>query len=361
MKKLAIVHRNLSDLKTGGHYYLANAIRYFSKQNIEMEIIDFGTFPEKIKKNRFFLVVHVLRRFLNQPKGIFNFTNHNLYFYLMLPYFINRIRGNKYGCGCHLSQYNLRKNSLMRWLEFFCEYLFLQGASLIIIPSKAAVHQFDVFHLGRKKRFIIKPAPNIIGHGSAPFRKNIHNLVFVGHITWRKGLDVLLKAMARLKELDLRLDIAGDFDEDSDYFKKIKRIIDENGLERTISFHGRLDPEQISNLYTQADVFVFPSRHETFGMVLVEAMSFGLPIVASAIPTTIEMVENNINGIIYETENVAALVRAIRRLTSDPNLRRSIVHNNTEITRKTRTWADVGKENLIAISPFLEGLVSRHN
>lgn len=319
-----------------------------------MEIIDFGTFPEKIAKNRFFLIVYLLKRFLNQRKGIFNFTNHNLYFYLLLPYFINRIRGNKYGCGCHLTQYNLRKNFFMRWFEFLCEYLFLQGASLIIVPSKAAVQQFEVFHLGKKKRFIIKPAPNIVGHGNAPFRKSIHTLVFVGHIAWRKGLDVLLKAMARLKDLNLHLDIVGQFDENSDYFKKIKRIMDENGLEKAISFHGCLDPEQLARLYTQADVFVFPSRHETFGMVLVEAMSFGLPIVASAIPTTVEIVGNNINGVLYDTESSEALVRAIRRLASAPNFRRSIVRNNMEITKKIRTWVDVGEENFNAISRFLQ-------
>jgi glycosyltransferase involved in cell wall biosynthesis len=242
----------------------------------------------------------------------------------------------------------------MKWFEFLCEYLFLQGSSLIIVPSKAAIRQFDAFHLGKKKRFVITPAPNIIHRGAASFRSTIRTLVFVGHIEWRKGLDVLVKALGRLNDLKLHLDVAGQFDGNSGYFKNVKQMIDENGLENNISFHGCLQPEQLTRLYRQADLFVFPSRHETYGMVLVEAMSFGLPIVASAIPTTMEIIENNINGVLYDTENSEALAQAIRRLASDIDFRRSIVKRNNEISRNIRTWEDVGRENFKVISRFLQ-------
>jgi glycosyltransferase involved in cell wall biosynthesis len=354
MKKLILVHRDLSNLNTGGSYYLANTISHFKKQDLDMEVIDFGKLPRNIRKHRFSLVFYFFKHYLKYTKAIFNFTNHNLYFYLLIPYFINRIRGNKYGCGCHLSQYNLRKNFFMKWFEFLCEYLFLQGASLIVIPSKAAIEQFKVFHLGRKKCFIINPAPNIVNQGNPIFRKHANTLLFVGNIEWRKGLDILLKAMDRLKDLNLHLEIAGSLDTTSDYWKQLKAAIDKYHLNRNVSFHGHLAPDELTRLYRKADLFIFPSRHETYGMVLVEAMSFGLPIVASSIPTTVETIEDSVNGILYQPEDCDALAGAIRRLASDSDLRYRVMQNNYKMYKITRTWEKVGQANLNAISEFLK-------
>lgn len=354
MKKLVIVHRELSNLNTGGRYYLAHSISYFVKKKINMEVVDFAQLPKRIRGNRLLLVIYVLKHYLKYRKGIFHFTNHNLYFYLLIPYFLNRIRGNKYGCGCHLTQYNLRKNFFMKWIEFLCEYLFLQGASLIIIPSEAAIQQFRIFHLEKKKRITINPAPNIVNDDKPIFRKHMQTLVFAGHVVWRKGLDILIKAMACLRDLDLHLEVAGSFNPNSSYGRQIRTMINNYGLNRNIKFHGCLAPDELALLYKKADLFVFPSRHETYGMVLVEAMSFGLPIVASAIPTTLEIVRDNINGVLYETEDSNVLAGAIRQLASTPDLRRTIAQNNIRISQKIRTWEDVGLENLMAITEFLK-------
>ena len=333
---------------------MANTIWYLRKRDIDMEVIDFGRFPAKNRKNRLFLVIYLCKRFLKYRRGTFNFTNHNLFFYLLVPYFMNRAKGNKYGCGCHLTQYSSRNNLFMKWLEFLCEYIFLQGASIIIIPSEAAVQQFRIFHIERKKKIVINPAPNIVCHGKVVFRKHVRNLVFVGHVARRKGLDVLMKAIGGLKDLNLHLDVVGYFDKESAYFKEIERIIAKYNLEKNVSFHGSVKPARLATLYRKADLFIFPSRHETYGMVLVEAMSFGLPIIASAIATTMEIVRNNINGILYETENSEALAQAIYRLATIPNFRRAIMQNNMAATRNPRTWQDVGEENFKALSQFLQ-------
>jgi glycosyltransferase involved in cell wall biosynthesis len=242
----------------------------------------------------------------------------------------------------------------MKWFEFLCEFLFLQGASIIIIPSKSALQQFKVFHIERKKKVIINPAPNIIDQGNTVFRKKARRLFFVGHIEYRKGLDVLLTALGSLKDLDLHLDIAGFLDAKSTYVQEIKRIITLNKLERNVSFHGLLSPKKLVSLYQKADIFIFPSRHETYGMVIVEAMSFGLPVIASAIPTTMEIMKNDVNGILYETEDHKALANAIRKLTSANRLRRKIMLNNIMNTKNLRTWDDVGEENLRALINFLQ-------
>lgn len=354
MKKLMVVHRDLSNLRSGGAYYLAHTIDFLRQQSISMEVIDLGRFPTKNLKARIELAICLLKRFLRYGDNVFHFTNHNLYFYLLIPYFISRVKGAKYACACHLAQYALRRNIFMRGLEFLFEYIFLQGASLLVIPSKAALRQFRVFHLEHKKKVIIHPAPNVWPRSRPVFRRHFRKMIFVGNITPRKGLDVLVRAMEQLKDLDLRLDVAGSFDRQSVYYKEIERFITTAGLGDNISFHGCLHPAQLEDLYRKADVFVFPSRHETYGMVLVEAMSFGLPIVASAIPTTSEIVKDNVNGLLYETERPEALTNALRRLSSARDLRRKIARNNLITSKKRRKWECVGEENLTALMPFIQ-------
>jgi glycosyltransferase involved in cell wall biosynthesis len=261
--------------------------------------------------------------------------------------------GNKYGVGGHLALYALRKNLLMKWIEFLCEYLFLQGSSLITIPSEAAVNQFKVFHLERKNKIIINPVPQIVGQGNIIFRKQIHKLIFAGHVDWRKGLDILIKTLSKLDDLHLHLDVAGLYDVNSKYSKEIQKIINEYQLNNNVFFHGYLCPETLAHLYKNSDLFVFPSRHETFGMVLVEAMSFGLPIVTSSIPTTVEIIKDKVNGILYETEDTDALAEAIRKLAYDSDLRYSIIQNNVKLSKKFRNREDVGNENFNATLPFL--------
>lgn len=115
-----------------------------------------------------------------------------------------------------------------------------------------------------------------------------------------------------------------------------------------------MPPVEISRLYENADLFVFPSRKERFGMVLVEALSFGLPIIASMIPTTVAIIKNNIIGLLYNTEDILALARAIRILVKNANLRIAIIQTNIQKSKKLSNWKGVGANNCEIILPFLK-------
>lgn len=354
MKKLIAFHRNMRNIITGGNFYHANTLLYLRRKSIDMDVIDWSKVRRECRNNRFLLIVKIFIFYLKHKKNIFSLANHNLYFYLLIPFFFSRIMGNKYGCGCHLSQYNLRKNFFMRQIEFLFEFLMLQGASLLILPSKAAILQFEKFRISPKKICIINPAPNVVGQGKTTYRRPVRNIAFVGNIEWRKGLDVLLKALGGLRDLQLHINIAGKYDVTSSYYRNIQQIVKEYKLSDNITFHGYLPPTKISLLYKNADLFVFPSRQETFGMVLMEALSFGLPIVASTLPSTVALIKHNANGLLYDTEDSTALAQAIRTLATDFPLRYSIIKNNIKQSKKLRTWDDVGAENYEVILPFLK-------
>ncbi len=352
-KKLIIIHRDLYHPYTGGLYRLAQIIRYLQNRGIEMDVINCADFPVWIRKNRLYFILKIVKILLRYRKNSFIFVNHGMHFRLIIPLFISRMLGNRYGINCLQTFYNLRKGSIERNLEFLIEYLILQGASLLIFPSVSAKAYFSPFHLNSKTQKIVNPAPKVWGKPRKHSAENAKNLLFVGQVKPWKGLDTLIKALSRLKNLDFTLNVIGRYDSNSKYFHCIQKLIYEANLSGKIIFHGEVDKERLSHFYRKADIFISASRSETFGMVLLEAISFGLPIIASAIPATRESLKDNINAILYEPENIDALAEAIHRLITDHNLRISIAKNNALRSAKIRTWRNVADDTLAAIKKFL--------
>lgn len=106
-------------------------------------------------------------------------------------------------------------------------------------------------------------------------------ILAVGRITEEKGFDLLIQAFRELKCCDLKLVIAGGADHNSDYAKKLQNCGDND-----IVFTGAVSSSGLNALYSAARLFVLSSRNEGFPLVLLEAMSFNVDILASDIPAT---------------------------------------------------------------------------
>ena len=83
------------------------------------------------------------------------------------------------------------------------------------------------------------------------------------------------------------------------------------------TFMGYLRGERLSRAYASADIFVFPSRLETFGLVVVEAMAAGLPVVAARVGGVDDIVEHGVNGYIFESGDKAMLLEGVRKIASN--------------------------------------------
>lgn len=353
MKNLIIIHRDLQHLYTGGQYQLAQIISFCKRENIKMQVIDCSVLPEKVKNNRLLFVLYFTKYFLEHRKNIFTFTDHSTHFRLLVPLFISRMFGGKYGLNCLQTFYNFRRNIVMQWVEFICEHLFLHCASLHIFPSEPAIKYFRLFRINHKTKSIVNPAAKILCNGKVEFRNQVRNLIFVGQVKQWKGLDVLIHALSKLKHLNLKLDVVGSYDSQSKYCQSLVKIIQKNNLERNVIFHGNLSPSDLAVLYKNADIYILSSRYETFGIVLLEAMSFGLPIISSTIPSAKQILKSMTNGIFYETENPEALAQAIETLSINNSLRKQIHKNNLRASVKPRTWEMVADETFSAIEKFL--------
>jgi D-inositol-3-phosphate glycosyltransferase len=109
-------------------------------------------------------------------------------------------------------------------------------------------------------------------------------LLSVGRIEPLKGLEILVRAMALLSDLeDSRLVIVGGKPQEDDEIKRLKSIAAELGVETRTSFTGTVQQTELPAYYSAADVFVLPSYYESFGLVALEAMACGTPVIASRV------------------------------------------------------------------------------
>lgn len=159
-------------------------------------------------------------------------------------------------------------------------------------------------------------------------------LICVCRLVSRKGLEFLIEAMQELKHDGIVLDLVGSGPEQ----QRIADHIRSRGLGEHVRLTGYVGSEHLHRYYHQADVFVLPSLSESFGQVLLEAMSSGLPIVASAAGGIPEIVRDKTNGLLVSPRDPAALVEAIRWLAANPRQRVRIGQHNARQARERYAW-----------------------
>lgn len=179
-------------------------------------------------------------------------------------------------------------------------------------------------------------------HGS--FLDGDPRILYVGALTWTKGIDVLFRAVARLKsELpSMRLHLVGTLVRIPREFRLLAR---KEGIDQIIVFHDWVPHSVLPRYYGSADVCVFPSRLESFGLVILEAMASRVPIVASDIPSFREILSNGKSGLLFECGNDKALSTAILKLVNDSVLGSRLSHIAFESV-KTYSWENIAKKYL---------------
>jgi glycosyltransferase involved in cell wall biosynthesis len=146
---------------------------------------------------------------------------------------------------------------------------------------------------------------------------NAAHLLFTGRLVYQKGLDLLLEALSDLGDLTWRLTIVGDGPELVPLMEQAQSL----GLEERVDFVGWKSRRALNAYYQQANLFVFPSRHEGMPNALLEAMSSGLPAIATDIAGNQELVVDGKNGFLVPSGDVDALKKALRTLISQQTLR----------------------------------------
>ena len=140
--------------------------------------------------------------------------------------------------------------------------------------------------------------------------KNLSNTVrfiSIGALLERKGFDILINAFAKSEKLSqCSLCIIGSGKEET----KLSKLIEQNSLQNKVFLLGRKLPNEVNKLISDSDCFILTSRRETFGIVYIEAMAKGKPVIATICGGP-ESFVNDSNGILIPTEDVEAATKAI--------------------------------------------------
>jgi glycosyltransferase involved in cell wall biosynthesis len=234
----------------------------------------------------------------------------------------------------------------------FFEMNFLKTATSIIIPSP--------YILDQTKKYL--PSSNVI-YLEIAFKdhqqKRDHAMVkrgqmlFVGTIEHRKGLHLLLEALFLLKSEtnNFFVNLLGGVVE-SDYYNNLLQKIKEYGLEKNVIFRGRVSDEEKEFYMKTSDFFVFPSLLEGYGMVIIEAMAFGLPVLAfdnSAMPYTIK---DGYNGLLIADKDVEQMKQKIADILRNQPLRDILSIGAVETFSKSRKTPQIIED----INAFVKNL-----
>jgi D-inositol-3-phosphate glycosyltransferase len=154
-------------------------------------------------------------------------------------------------------------------------------------------------------------------------------LLFVGRLAPIKGLETLLHALGRHKAAGARrarlLIVGGDRNERFDGERtRLRRLSDRLGIGSWVDFRGPQAQDALPDYYRAADLCLIPSRHESFGMVALEAMACGAAVVASRVGGLEATVQDGVTGILVPEGQVDALAAAIAALLGDASRRRAL-------------------------------------
>ena len=143
-------------------------------------------------------------------------------------------------------------------------------------------------------------------------------LLFVGRISRQKGILQLIEAMSLLKDTGLKLVLCASAPDTPELEEEVSRAV---GANPNILWLNEMVPkEKVIQLYSYARMFICPSVYEPFGIINLEAMACGAPVVASRVGGIKEVVVDGETGILVEPDQPAELAEAIRNLNANPDL-----------------------------------------
>jgi glycosyltransferase involved in cell wall biosynthesis len=149
-------------------------------------------------------------------------------------------------------------------------------------------------------------------------------VLYLGYLNKRKGVDYLIKAFKNLQIINSVLIIAGAGDEE-DNLKSLARD------DKSIYFSGYVEGVEKSKYYSIADIFVLPTLHDPWGLVINEAMYFGLPIIITDAADASEIIKDN--GFVIKPGDQKALENALKALLEDDELRKKMGMKSKEIIK----------------------------
>jgi D-inositol-3-phosphate glycosyltransferase len=195
-------------------------------------------------------------------------------------------------------------------------------SKVVIIPPGVDTSRFYPIPLAEARESIGLPVEDSL-------------LLFVGRIEPLKGLETLIRAIARMREQGVQCQVphylavvGGDPSASGENLStemaRLQDLRQQFGMDELVVFLGKRAQDSLPYYYSAADVLIMPSHYESFGMVALEAMACGTPVVASQVGGLAFLVQDGVTGFVVPDGDPQALAEKLTRLLTDPGLRRKL-------------------------------------
>jgi glycosyltransferase involved in cell wall biosynthesis len=242
-----------------------------------------------------------------------------------------------------------RESLAPRWRRWFDRNI--QNAAGIVVLADCLRAEFLDWVPAQRVHTVnigIEPVADLPPRVSVPNRLTV---LYLGALSRTKGVFDLLQAMTLVCQRvpQVRLVMAGEWFR-ADEEAEARRLVQERGLTGVVEWPGPVQGTAKWRLFRTADVFVFPpySQFEAYGIVLLEAMQAGLPIVATRGGARNEIISDGVNGLLADEKNPADLAEKISRLAGDTALRTKMGQAN-RVTFNRRYTHELFGQRMIAV------------
>jgi glycosyltransferase involved in cell wall biosynthesis len=203
----------------------------------------------------------------------------------------------------------------------------LAAAAAVVATSPWTARRLAVLHGLDPERIAVAP-PGVDPAPLAPGTDGASHLLCVGSITPTKGQDLLVDALATVAALPWTCSLVGPVRRDPAHVAAVRAAVARHGLDARVRIEGPTTGTRLDAAYRAADLLVVPSRAETYGMVVTEALARGIPVLATTAGGLVETLGHDHDGrtpwIVVPPDDVAALGVALKSWLDEPLLRNGL-------------------------------------
>ncbi len=214
--------------------------------------------------------------------------------------------------------------------------------SRVIVTSEPTAGRLAAdFGVPRERIAVVLPgtenAPRSAGSGSSTCQ-----VLSVGTLVPRKGHDVLIRALARLSDLDWHLTIAGSPARDPVHARTLAALAEQLGVAARVDLAGEIQPDALERLWQGADVFALATHWEGYGMAIADALRRGVPVAVTSGGAAASLVPAE-GGIVCAPGDMAGFSTALRRVVFSAELRREMAEAAWRAGQTLPSWQEQGR------------------
>lgn len=342
--------------QTGGELYNYKISQYFETAGLEHEFISLHEYRHYLRLGKLpimgdLMVNVILAIALYRHQGLF-IEDHYFSRYLLLTNVIQKyVRKQKIVTIVHLfCRYDSTdKFVLRRFIHRWIEKLHLSFSDVILLSSEYSRREAISLGIDPAKLHVLHPGldrEKFAYISPSNYPEQDKKILCVANYIPRKGIRYLIEAFAQTKRDNFKLHLVGNAKNNAVYYKQLLKRVKALELEDAVYFHDGKDQEKIKYLYSTSDIFVLPSLKETFGIVLIEAMHYRLPIITTNTSAMPDLVTDGENGLLVPPKDIPAMTWALSRLIREPMLRWKMGELGHQNVKDSFHWKDTSSRFL---------------